>query len=208
MWPFDRNNHAVYQEYAQAYDTGNYAGINHQQAFGHLQQFMQNAPTDFQQQVYQQHFSQLPYEHRALLAQQLPPEYYADPNDPWSLAQSFTRLGQEQPHLLQRVLSHPILLGGMVGLTALIAKHALAHHQAQAQNQGYAYNNQGFAYNNQGFSNQGGYQDPAYLQQELYQARQEEQELRRELQAEEQRDAYQQGQQGQHHHHHRRENEY
>jgi hypothetical protein len=187
MWPFDHNNHQVYQQYAQAYDTGNYNGFDPFQALGHVAQFMQSAPPDMQHRIYQQHFEQMPYEQRAVLAQQLPPEYYADPNDSYSLAQNFLRLGQEKPHLLQGIFNHPFLLGAAVGLAGLIAKHMLAHRQQQ-QN---AYGNQQFGGYNQGFQNQGYQQDPyyqqnqyqqeQYLQQEVNQLRREEQELREEL---------------------------
>src|ERR1700682_4546500 len=102
MWPFDQNNQQAYQQYANAHDTGNYSGFDQNQAMGHLQQFMMGAPVDMQQQLYQQHFSQMPYEQRMFLAQQMPQQYYMDPNDPYSMSQSFTRLGQEQPNILRQ----------------------------------------------------------------------------------------------------------
>jgi len=209
MWPFDQNNHQVYQQYAQAYDTGNYNGFDPFQALGHITQFMQGAPVDMQQRVYQQHFEQMPYEQRVALAQQMPREYYADPNDTYSLSQNFLRMGQEQPHLLQRVFNHPLLLGAAVGLAGLVAKHMLAHHQQNAYgNQQYGGYNQGFQ--NPGYQNQGYQQDPynqqnqyqqnpyqqdQYLQQEVNQLRREERELREELREEERS----------RHHHHREE---
>jgi hypothetical protein len=199
MWPFDQNNNQVYQQYAQAYDTGNYNGFDPFQALGHITQFMQGAPMDMQQRVFQQHFEQMPYEQRVALAQQMPPEYYADPNDTYSLSQNFLRLGQEQPNLLQRIFSHPLLTGAAIGLAALIAKHMLAHHQQQAYgNQQYGGYNQGFQ--NPGFPNQGYQQDPyyqqnqyppnqyqqdQYLQQEVNQLRREDRELQEEISDEE-----------------------
>lgn len=197
MWPFDQSNQAVYQQYAQAYDAGSFNGLDHRQALGHIQQFMQGAPVDMQQQLYQQHFSQMPYEQRLVLAQQMPPQYAMDPNDPWSMTQGFLRMGQEQPHLLQQVFSHPLLLGGAVGLAGLIARHMLNRHQENAyDNQSYGYNP---GYQNAGYQNPGlqnaGYQD-GYLQQELAQEQQEVQELRSELREEERE---------RHHHHHRQE---
>ncbi|GAC1563235.1 MAG: hypothetical protein NVS2B2_28570 [Ktedonobacteraceae bacterium] len=48
MWPFDPNNQPMYQQYAQAYTTQNYSGIDHNQALGHMQQFVQNAPPNLQ----------------------------------------------------------------------------------------------------------------------------------------------------------------
>jgi len=110
MFPFDQNNQQVYQQYAQAHDSGDYSGIDPDQAMGHVQQFMQNAPPEMQQQVYEQHFSQMPQEQREQFAQQMPPEYGANPNDPRQMAQGFQQMGQQQPGMLQQ------LMGGAGGL--------------------------------------------------------------------------------------------
>jgi hypothetical protein len=206
MWPFDQNNQYTYQQYAQAYDTGNYDGFDHNQTLGYLQQFMQGAPLDLQQQLYQQHFSQMPYEQRAFLAQQVPPQYAMDPNDPWSMSQSFLRLGQEQPHLLQQIFRHPLLIGAAAGLAGLVAKHLLEHHQryqGQYGNQQYGYN-QGNQYGNPQYGYNQGYQQP-YAQQELAQDQAEIQELRRELRNEERREERLEERER---HHHRREQDY
>ena len=186
MWPFDQNNRQMYEQYAQAYDTGNYNGFNPLQALGHVVQFMQGAPIETQQQLYQQHFEQMPFEQRAALAQQMPPQYRADPNDTYSLSQNFLRLGQEQPNALQRIFSHPLLMGAAVGLAGLVAKHMLAshHHQQNAyQNQGYpnqGFQNQGYSdqnFQNQGYQNQGypnqGYQNQGFQQDQYYQQNQQ-----------------------------------
>src|ERR1700730_14874763 len=93
MWPFDQNNQQMYQQYAQAYDNNNYHGIDNNQIWGHLYLLKPGAPIDMQQRIYQQHFDQMPYEQRVALAQQMPQGYYMDPNDTWSMAQSFHRLG-------------------------------------------------------------------------------------------------------------------
>lgn len=133
MWPFDRNKQHVYQQYAQAYESGNYAGIDPHQAVGQTQQFMQNAPPDVQQHVYEQHFAQMPYEQRQALAQQVPPQYGLDPNNPAAMAQGFARLGQERPDMWSRLVSHPVLLGGSVMLAGLIAKHMLNRHEREEE---------------------------------------------------------------------------
>lgn len=130
MWPFDQNNQQAYQQYAQAYESGNYNGIDPNQAFGHVQQFVQNAPPDVQQRVYTQHFEQWPVEQRQALVQQLPSEYGMDPNNPASMAQGFTRLGRERPDLWERVFKHPVLIGMFAGL---IAKHMLNEHAREEQ---------------------------------------------------------------------------
>ncbi len=194
MWPFDQNNQQMYQQYAQAYDNNNYSGINSNQMWGHLFQFMQGAPTDMQHRIYQQHFDQMPYEQRVALAQQMPQGYAMDPNDTSSMAQSFHRLGREQPNILQRIMGHPLLTGATLGLVGLIAKHALAqHHQNTYQDQ-YGSQQQPqygqqpqFAQNPQYGYNQGIQPDP-YAQQQPNQEQQEVQELRRELRQEERRE--------------------
>ncbi|MBV9615545.1 MAG: hypothetical protein JO031_08820 [Ktedonobacteraceae bacterium] len=179
MWPFDQNNQQMYQQYAQAYDTNNYYGIDNNQVWGHLFQFMRGAPMDMQQRIYQQHFDQMPYEQRVALAQQMPPGYYMDPNDTWSMAQSFHRLGQEQPNMIQRIMSHPLLTGAALGLVGLVAKHALSQHRQNAYQEQYEYQQPQYGYNQ-------GFQPDPYAQQQLYQEQQEVRELRRELRQEEQ----------------------
>jgi hypothetical protein len=174
MWPFDQNNQQVYQQYAQAYDMGNYNGFDPYQAMGHIQQFMQYAPWDMQQNIYQQHFAQMPYEQRFAIAQQVPPQYGMNPNDPFSMAQGFARLGQERPDILAGIFRHPLLLGGSVVLAGLIAKHMIAHHERQ-QYEMYQQQQPQYGYNQS-------YGDP-YGQ---GQRRHEEQQLRREIRREEQ----------------------
>jgi hypothetical protein len=127
MWPFDTNNQQMYQKYAQAYDRGDYSSIDRNEAKGHVQQFVQNAPPDEQRRVFEQHLAQLPPDQRAQLAQMFPPEYHVDPNNPAAMAQSMVRLKQEHPDVLQRILDHPILLATTVALAGLIAKHMLEH---------------------------------------------------------------------------------
>jgi hypothetical protein len=198
MWPFDQNNQQMYQQYAQAYNNGNYSGFDPYQSFGHVQRFMQGAPYDMQQQIYQQHFEQMPYEQRALLAQRVPPQYGMDINNPASMAQSLALMGQQQPGLLHHIFNHPILLGSGIALAALIAKHVIAHHERerfeQQQQYGYGQDFQGPQY---GYN-----QQDQYLQQQLNEERREVQELRRELWQEEQRDERMEERE-RHHHHHR-----
>lgn len=189
MWPFDQNNQQMYQQYAQAYDNNNYQGFDNNQVWGHLAQFMQGAPMDMQQRIYQQHFEQMPYEQRVVLAQQMPQGYSMDPNNTWSMAQAFHRLGQEQPNMIQRVMSHPLLTGAALGLVGLVAKHAIDHHRQNEYQQQPQYGYQQPQYGNQGFQ-----QDPYGQQQEI-------QELRRELRHEERREERLEERE----HHHRRD---
>ena len=125
MWPFDTNNQQMYQEYAQAYNTGDYSNIDPDEARRNLLQFVQNAPLEEQQQTFQQHFSEMPPDQRAQLAQQFPPEYGVNPDDPMSMAQGIARVSQEKPDVAQRILAHPVLLAGAAGIAALVAKHML-----------------------------------------------------------------------------------
>jgi len=127
MYPFDQNNQQVYQQYAQANDSGDYSGIDPNEAAGHVQQFMQNAPPEMQQQVYQQHFEQMPMDQRQQFAQQLPPQYQQqmDPTNPQMMAQGFQQIGQQQPGMLQSLMGSGGGLGGMAGLAGLVAKHML-----------------------------------------------------------------------------------
>ncbi len=142
MYPFDQNNQQTYQQYAQASDSGDYSGIDPNEAAGHVQQFMQNAPPEMQQQVYQQHFEQMPQDQRQQFAQQMPPQYQQqmDPNNPQMMAQGFQQMGQQQPGMLQSLMGSGGALGGMMGgggggggmagggmmgLAGLVAKHML-----------------------------------------------------------------------------------
>jgi hypothetical protein len=204
MWPFDQNNQPAYQQYSQAYDTGNYNSVDPSQAFGHLQQFMSSAPDDMQQQLYMQHFSQMPYEQRALLAQRVPPQYGMDINNPASMSQSFWRLGREQPHLIPQILNHPLLLGAGLGLAGLVAKHVLEHQHRNAYEQQNQYNQGGYQQNQY---NQGGYQQDQFLQQELAQEQLRDQQLQSEIRNEE-RQIERLEEREQRPHHHRRDEDY
>ena len=128
MWPFDASNQQMYQKYAQAYNSGNYNNIDPNEAASQLQAFLRNAPPDVQQRILQEHFNTMPEGQRATLAQQIPPEYGVNPNDPASMAQGFQRATRERPELLSKIVAHPVLTAGAVGLTALIAKHMLEEH--------------------------------------------------------------------------------
>lgn len=151
MYPFDQNNRHMYEQYAQAHESGNHEGIDPQQAYGHVQQFMQQAPPEMQQQVYQQHFEQMPYDQRQQFAQQMPPQYqsYMDPNNPQQMGQGFYQMGQQQPGILQQLLSsisggraqggvqggglggvlaNPMAKAALVGIAGLAAKQLLGGH--------------------------------------------------------------------------------
>ncbi len=135
MWPYDQNNQQMYQQYADAHNTGDYSNIDQDQAMNNVQQFTQNAPPDIQQQVYQQHFEQMPVDQRAQFAQQMPQQYAADPNDPQAMAQGFSQMGQEQPGMLSQLFGQSGISGGQMnqgsggitGLVGTIAQHMLSN---------------------------------------------------------------------------------
>ncbi len=153
MWPFDQNNQQMYQQYSQAYDTRNYNTIDQNQAMGHMQQFIQNAPPQMQQQVYQQHFEQMPYEQRAWYAQQMAPQYNINPNNPYEMAQGFQQLGQQQPNMLLQLFGqegsygNQMGHGGLGGLVGLAARALMNHQQSNfggGQPYGYGENQYGY----------------------------------------------------------------
>lgn len=133
MYPYDQNNQQMYEQYAQAHDTGDYSGIDQDQAVNHLQRFAQNAPPEVQQGVYQQYFQQMPPYQREQFAQQIPPQYAVNPNNPQQMAQGFQQMSQQQPNILQQLLNqngamgNPLVKAGLIGIAALAAKHLLSN---------------------------------------------------------------------------------
>ena len=144
MYPFDQNNRQMYEQYAQAHESGNHEGIDPNQAYGHVQQFMRQAPPEMQQQVYQQHFEQMPYDQRQQFAQQAPPQYQQQ------MGQGFYQMGQQQPGILQQLLgaaggrgtqgggpgggmggllANPMAKAALVGIAGLAAKQLLGGHR-------------------------------------------------------------------------------
>jgi hypothetical protein len=107
MFPFDQNNQQMYQNYAQAANTGDYSGIDPNQAYGHVQQFMQNAPPEMQQQTYQQYFQQMPMDQRQQFTQQMPPQYQQqmDPNNP-QMRECVLDVGRRRHHTSARHQGH------------------------------------------------------------------------------------------------------
>jgi hypothetical protein len=129
MFPFDQNNQQVYQNYAQANDSGDYSGIDQDQAVGHVQQFAQNAPPEMQQQVYGQYFQQMPQGQREQFVQGMPQEMQGqmDPNDPQMMAQGMQQAAQQNPNLLQQVWNNPLAKVAAVGIAGVAAKELLSH---------------------------------------------------------------------------------
>jgi hypothetical protein len=143
MYPFDPNRQQMYEQYIRAHETGDHSGIDHDQAVEHVQQFMQQAPPELQQQVCRQHFEQMPYAQRQQFAQQVPPyQPYMDATNPQQMAQRFYQLGQQQPGRLQQLLGQGSSQGGFlgsplskaaaIGIAALAAQHLLGGHGGAA----------------------------------------------------------------------------
>jgi hypothetical protein len=136
MFPVDPNEQHMYQQYAQAYDSGNLDQIDPHEAAGNLQQFMENAPLTLQQQIYEEYFSQMSpqrlQELAPLLAQRLPPQYALTTNDPRQMVQCISQVAQQRPDLLQQVFSQggmgssPAANAAVVELMALVAKQVLS----------------------------------------------------------------------------------
>lgn len=120
----------MYQRYAQAAQSGDYSQIDPNEAAGNLQQFVQNAPPDLQQQAYAEYFQQMSPQQMQQLLQALPPDVQSqlNANDPQGFAQGFGQTVQQRPDLLQRMKEHPVASIALAGLAAVAAKHILSRH--------------------------------------------------------------------------------
>ena len=137
MFPFDPSKQPLYEQYVRAHETGDHNGIAHDQLLGHVQQFMQNAPPEMQQQVVAQYLQQLSPEQRQQFVQQMGPGA-VESNNPQQVGQ--------QPGLLQKILgmasgrssgapgqggamggilSNPAAKAALVGVAGMAAKHLL-----------------------------------------------------------------------------------
>lgn len=131
MFPFDQANQSTYEQYAQAYDSGQSDGLNHGQLVNHVTQFMQNAPPSMQQGVLQQVFSQMEPGQRQSFAGQVPNQFAMDPGNPTQMAQSFQQLGEQRPDLIGQLLgpggmmSSPIARMALTGIAGLAAKQMM-----------------------------------------------------------------------------------
>jgi hypothetical protein len=129
MFPFDQNNAGMYQQYAEAYQSGNSSGLDHNQLLDHVSQFLQNAPPGMQSGVLQQVFSQMAPQQRASFAQNMPAEYSTDANNPQQMAQNFQQMGQQRPDLLGQLLGPGGLMSNPMAKMALTSIAGLAANQ-------------------------------------------------------------------------------
>ncbi|HZS75381.1 MAG TPA: hypothetical protein VFA41_02105 [Ktedonobacteraceae bacterium] len=146
MWPFDQNNQQMYQQYANAWDQGNYAQLPEQEVRQNYGQFIQNAPPQVVEQVHQQYYQQMPPEQRGGLMQGLmnglmqrginPQQAGIQNTNPYNMSpQEAARLtsytAQQSPDLLHQVLGPGGPLGStgaklaVAGIAALAAKQLL-----------------------------------------------------------------------------------
>ncbi len=146
MYPYDQNNTQMYQQYANAWDQGNYNQIPEDQARQNYQQFVRNAPPQMVQQVHEQYYQQMPPQQRGGLIQGLmgalqqrgydPRQAGIQNTDPYNMSpQEAARLTsyaqQQQPDILHQILGPGGPLGStgaklaVAGLAALAAKNLL-----------------------------------------------------------------------------------
>ena len=123
----------AFQQYAQAADSGNLDGVDHQQVLGHVQQFAQQVPQQEAQQVYQQAFAQMPLDQRQQVAQGLSQQSQqnVNPQDPASMGQAFHQVAMQGEAPLQQIfgpggaLSSPLAKAALIGIAGIIGKQFL-----------------------------------------------------------------------------------
>ncbi|GAC1403303.1 MAG: hypothetical protein NVSMB65_20080 [Chloroflexota bacterium] len=166
MFPFDPSKQHIYEQYARAHETGDHSGIDHDQMLGHVQQFMEHAPPQVQQQVFAQYFQQLSPEQRQQFVQQMGQATPGgvDPNNPQQMAQGLQQMGP-QPSLLQKILgmasgqgggvpaqsggmggllSNPMAKAALVGVAGMAAKHLLGGGRGSGMGGGFFGGQQGY----------------------------------------------------------------
>lgn len=141
MWPFDANQQQMYQNYANAWQQGTYNQLPQQEVQQNYGQFIQNAPPQVVQQVHEQYFQQAPPEQRGSLLQGIvsglverglnPQQAGIQNTNPSSMsAQEAARLtsyAQQQPGLLQQVMSNPMARTAVAGLVSYAAQQMLGN---------------------------------------------------------------------------------
>lgn len=146
MYPYDQNNHQMYQQYANAWDQGTYSQIPEQQAYQNYGQFIQNAPPQMVEQAHQQYYQQMPPQQRGGLMEGLlnglvqrgfnPQQAGIQNTNPYNMSpQDAARLTsytqQNQPDLLQQIMGPGGPLGStgaklaVAGIAAVAAKQLL-----------------------------------------------------------------------------------
>jgi hypothetical protein len=96
MYPFEQQPRA-YEDYANAYHIRDYSRVDPREAMRIVQHFQQSAPPEVVNNLFEHYFKHLLPELRLLFVQQMPVAYQANPNNPRSMAQSFSAFIQQLP---------------------------------------------------------------------------------------------------------------
>jgi hypothetical protein len=136
MWPFDQNRQQMYQNYANAWDQGNYNQLPDHEVQQNYQQFVQNAPPEMVQQVHEQYYQRGDLMQgllSGLMRRGFNPQQAGMQNiDPYSMTpQDAARLTsytqRQQPGMLQQVMSNPMAKMAVAGVVAYAAKQMLGN---------------------------------------------------------------------------------
>src|SRR5579859_2767118 len=146
MWPYDQNNQQMYQQYANAWDQGDYSQLPEHEVRRNYGQFIQNAPPQMVEQAHQQYYEQMNPQQRGGLFQHLlnaltqrgfnPMQAGIQNTDPYSMSPSeearLTSYAQQQhPDLLHQIMGPGGPLGStgaklaVAGIAAFAAKQLL-----------------------------------------------------------------------------------
>lgn len=133
MYPFDQKRLHLYEQYAYAYDTGDYWGVDLTQAPNILHHFLQSTPSESVLAFLQHTFAQMPPELRVQFTQQMPSPL--DPYNPLHIAQGFYVLNQQQPGWLDHtfrqggLFGNPAFKSTIMGMAGFAAKQLLHSHR-------------------------------------------------------------------------------
>ena len=133
-YPFEQQQRA-YEDYANAYHTRDYSRVDPREAMGIVQHFQQSASPEVVHDLFEHYFERLPPELRLPFIQQMPVAYQANPNNPRSMAQSFTALIQQQRGGLDQgarqegAMGDPLSTGILMGIAALAATSLPGSHE-------------------------------------------------------------------------------
>lgn len=142
MWPFDQNNQQMYQRLSNTWDQGTYNQLPDQEVQQNYQQFVQNAPPQVVQQVHEQYFQQAQPQQQfgliqgllsGLMQRGINPQQIGIQNtnpqnmSPQEAARLTTYAQQQQPGLIQSVMSNPAAKAAIAGVVAYAAKQMLGN---------------------------------------------------------------------------------
>ena len=147
MWPYNQNNQQMYQQYADAWDQGNYTQLPEHEVRQNYRQFIQNAPPQMVEQAHQQYYEQMPPQQRGGLFQHLlsaltqqginPQQMGIQNTDPYRMSPSEgarmnSYVQQQNPDFLHQIMGPGGPLGStgaklaVAGIAAFAAKKLLS----------------------------------------------------------------------------------